>query len=89
MGNRTEDADGSNKRGDIGELGDSRTDDESECPINDHRNCKDVLPSLDRQRWSMEQLHQDVLIDDFDGDVPVQRSSNKSCGKRDCIGRRL
>ena len=87
--NRTEDADGGNKRRDIGELGDSGADDESKCPINDHRNCEEVLSSLDRQRRSMEQLHQDVLIDDFDANVPIQRSSNKTCGKRDCICRRL
>ena len=52
--NRTEDADGSNERGDIGELGDSRTDDERERPVHDHRDGKEVFSSLGRQRRRME-----------------------------------
>ena len=55
----------------IGELGDSRANDESECPVSDDRYCEEVLSSFDRQRGSMEQFHQDVLMDNFNADIPV------------------
>ena len=70
-GRRTEDADCSNDGGQIGELGNSRTDDERECPVHDHACSEEVLSGPGRQRGRTEQFSQDVLIDDFDTNVAV------------------
>ena len=86
---RTEDADGSDEGGDVGELGNSRSDDERECPVDDDRYREQVLSSLDCQRRGTENLNQNVLIDDFNANVPVQRSSNETGDKTDDIRRCL
>ena len=86
---RTEDADGSDEGGDVGELGNSGSDDERERPVDDDRYSEEVLSSLDCQRWGTENLNQNVLIDDFNANVPVQRSSNETGDKGYDIRRRL
>lgn len=71
------------------EFRDSSTDDEGDGPVDGNHADPEHLASLGGEWWTLEQILDDVLVDDFDANVAVQDCSDDTGDKiddvRDCL----
>ena len=71
-----QDAEGGNDRGETAEVGDAGADDVRDGPVDgDQRDPGELPVALSKWRRG-EELHGDVVVEDFDTDVAVERGSD-------------
>ena len=74
---KLQDANGSDEAGQIGELRDGGGDDEGDGPVDWNNDDPQEFARTGAEGRELEELHEDVLVDDFDADVAVQGSSDQ------------
>jgi len=80
------DAHGRDHARNIGELRNGRRNDESGRPVDwNHDTPKDLAPLLGERR-TIEEILNEILVDDFDTNVPIKASSNDTRDEIESVG---
>lgn len=85
----TEDAKGSNQGREGADLRDGGSNDVRNGPIHWDTDGEVVFTPSHSQLGSTKNLHQNVVVDDFDTNVAIQCSSNETRGQRNGVRRSL
>ena len=80
-----QDAGGGDEGGQVGELGDGGGDDEGDDPVDGHDADPEEFAALLGQGGEVEDVGEEVVVQDFDADIPVQRGRDQGGDEGDDV----